>query len=247
MKNEYEITGNEVKLALDYRGLKLYATIDLEDLEKVKSLPNKWCAKLQKETQTFYVYGRCKGLNNNKQIHLHRWIMNPSDDLVVDHIDCNGLNNKRENLRVVEQSVNLINRRKVNSATGFKYIYKHENKYTVNVRRNGKQHYLGRFDTIREAKDELLKHKDKYFIGTEVKSLFDEAEITSLPKENKSIKDFIRNGLTNNLSTKLYHDYIQWCSERNELPMSKVKFNKNVENSGYLKKKRNNGYYFSPA
>lgn len=47
----------------------------------------------------------------NKKEYLHRMIMKPPKGFIVDHIDGNGLNNTRENLRVVSHSENQRNRR----------------------------------------------------------------------------------------------------------------------------------------
>src|SRR3990167_2833786 len=46
-----------------------------------------------------------------RTIYMHRVIMNAPSGLVVDHIDGNGLNNQRSNLRVVTARENLWNRR----------------------------------------------------------------------------------------------------------------------------------------
>lgn len=51
-------------------------------------------------------------IGKGRNLLLHRLLMNPPPDMVVDHIDGNGLNNRRSNLRVVTQSQNLMNRRK---------------------------------------------------------------------------------------------------------------------------------------
>lgn len=41
---------------------------------------------------------------------MHRWILDVTDDkLIVDHIDGNGLNNQKKNLRIVTCSINKKN------------------------------------------------------------------------------------------------------------------------------------------
>ena len=46
---------------------------------------------------------------------MHRLIMQPSPDMVVDHINGDGLDNKRENLRIVTHGQNIRNSSKFRS------------------------------------------------------------------------------------------------------------------------------------
>lgn len=45
-----------------------------------------------------------------KTLYLHRLIMQPSSDMVIDHINGDGLDNRRSNLRIVTKSENAFNR-----------------------------------------------------------------------------------------------------------------------------------------
>lgn len=47
---------------------------------------------------------------NYKIVLLHRFIMNPEKGMVVDYINSNKLDNRRENLRICSNSQNLLNR-----------------------------------------------------------------------------------------------------------------------------------------
>src|ERR1700735_1252584 len=53
-----------------------------------------------------YVDGKSK----YKKIYMHRLIICPEDSIHVDHIDMNGLNNQRKNLRKATVSQNHMNR-----------------------------------------------------------------------------------------------------------------------------------------
>jgi hypothetical protein len=71
-----------------------------------------------------------------------------------DHIDRNGLNNRRGNLRPATKSQNGANSKlKKNNTSGFKgvYWYKAFQKWTGSIMCNGKRHFTGYFSDAREA------------------------------------------------------------------------------------------------
>ncbi|NLH45016.1 MAG: Fis family transcriptional regulator [Acholeplasmataceae bacterium] len=49
---------------------------------------------------------------NGKQIKMHRFLLNPSIGQKVDHVDGNGLNNQRNNIRICNTSQNAMNSKK---------------------------------------------------------------------------------------------------------------------------------------
>lgn len=70
----------------------------------------------------------------------------------VDHINGNGLDNRRENLRVATASQNSLNRGKQsNNKTGFKGVHKGRKGFRAQIKINGKMVRLGDFDTPEEA------------------------------------------------------------------------------------------------
>ena len=115
------------------------ALIDLDDVEKCR--PYKW--HLRK--------GRCHALYaiaslpDNQKIHLHRLIMNYNGRLEIDHINMNGLDNRKENLRIVDRRTNAAN----NRSTGVKQVP--SGRYQASVCRNYKTIYIGTFNTFEEA------------------------------------------------------------------------------------------------
>lgn len=72
----------------------------------------------------------------------------------VDHIDRDGLNNRRDNLRVCTFQENLCNKKIYkNNKSGYKGVSYHVriNKYSAEISHKGKQIWLGYFETPKEA------------------------------------------------------------------------------------------------
>ena len=107
---------------VDMKKIKLYgnknkeALIDDEDFEKINK--HKWYAKKCKNT--YYVTSTshkegCSKIDKDRNINtvMHRLILGliKDDNKYVDHIDGNGLNNQKSNLRVCTNKQNCWNRR----------------------------------------------------------------------------------------------------------------------------------------
>lgn len=71
----------------------------------------------------------------------------------VDHIDGDGLNNRRSNIRLATNSQNSMNKGILsNNQTGYKGVVRRKNgEYTAKITVNGKRTFLGTFDTAIEA------------------------------------------------------------------------------------------------
>lgn len=89
------------------------------------------------------------------QEYLSRWIMNAPINMVVDHINHDTMDNRRENLRIVTPGENSWNRRgsDVDSKTGIRNVYYDpaREKYCVCFRINGRNIHKGGFATLGEA------------------------------------------------------------------------------------------------
>lgn len=72
--------------------------IDKEDFEKVKCC--NW--NFRKDSKTFYVYNSRFGM-------IHRLIMDCPQDMQIDHINGNGLDNRKSNLKIVTSKQNAHN------------------------------------------------------------------------------------------------------------------------------------------
>jgi hypothetical protein len=85
------------------------AIVDDEDYDRVMSL--KWHASEGKPGWNYAVSSCGK--------RMHRFLLNPDSDDVIDHINHDTLDNRRSNLRVVSHSMNCQNRKKCTSASGY--------------------------------------------------------------------------------------------------------------------------------
>jgi hypothetical protein len=129
-----------------------YAIVDDEDFEKV----NKFKWTLQKGRKTDYAARNDMSSGKRKYQYLHRFIMGVSDSgVMVDHINHNGLDNRKENLRICSNGQNQRNKGKAKHSKqpykGVRIRRTLQNKYEARIRDNGVEYYLGRYETAREA------------------------------------------------------------------------------------------------
>lgn len=87
----------------------------------------------------------CNGYAAAQKVYLHRVIMDPEPGMVVDHINRNKLDNRRENLRVVTHQENLQNQRsQVGKTSEYRGVSWIRGAWVAQCRVNGETHYLGR-------------------------------------------------------------------------------------------------------
>lgn len=107
-----------------------------------------WRAKVKPHTQ----YVVCS-LSSTIELRLHRVVMNAKQNQLIDHIDRNGLNNAKDNLRVASFVENSANRSKQSSETSSRYkgVSRQHNKFCAAIRISGRKRHLGMFATEIEA------------------------------------------------------------------------------------------------
>lgn len=121
--------------------------VDDEDFERINLY--KWhtvkCKCTQYAAHSFKQNGK-----PNILIYLHRFIMNMDDtDFHIDHIDHNGLNNQKSNLRICTRIQNNSNRSKQKGTSKYKGVYwdKNINKWRSKISVNKKRIDLGFSDS----------------------------------------------------------------------------------------------------
>ncbi|MBN1788503.1 MAG: HNH endonuclease [Sedimentisphaerales bacterium] len=144
----------------EFRRIKLtkgkYAIVDAGDYAQLNK--TRWYAV--KAGRTFYavrsIY-RAGGNGRKKRttVKMHRQIMGPGGKLVVDHINHNGLDNRRVNLRCVTQKENNQNRREPERSGRSKYRgvqwCGYHKKWRVRICTNSIKIHIGYYDCEKEA------------------------------------------------------------------------------------------------
>lgn len=134
-----------------------FAVVDDDDFEYLSQF--NWDTK--KSRGTFYARRFLSG----KRIMMHNEIMKPTSGMFVDHIDGNGQNNQKSNLRICTFAQNNRNasKRKDNTS-GFKGVSKAKNgKWYAQVRINGKHVLSKLFDSPIDAAHAYDEAAKQYF------------------------------------------------------------------------------------
>jgi len=129
------------------------ALVDDADYERLNQW--KWCAI--KNHNTWYATRYITKLDGkHTSISMHRVILGlkNGDPRQCDHINHNGLDNQRENLRICTHAQNQHNRlSNKNTSSVYKGVSWHKNEgcWLAKIRLNGKLKHLGHFDSEIEA------------------------------------------------------------------------------------------------
>ena len=118
-----------------------FATVDDDTFPILTQF--KWYAAVFKHT----IYARKYNTNKELGSYMHHWILGyPMTGYVTDHIDGDGLNNLRSNLRPITQRQNVTNK-KIKTSSVFPGVGwdKHHSIWSTSIHINGKDIKLGEF------------------------------------------------------------------------------------------------------
>lgn len=160
---------------------KFTVLVDAEDWERVSQHKwhvrrnknqNGWCDQFYVRTMMpmpegkWYTYTSKKGLSYKHQqqrsLHLHRFLMDVPGNMVVDHISGDTMDNRKSNLRICTLVENFRNRkRNKNNTSGYKGVHyakkakdmirEFSNPWIARISLDGKRKFIGSYNTPEEA------------------------------------------------------------------------------------------------
>lgn len=125
-------------------GNNQFALVDFEDYEYLNEL--KW--HICKSGNQLYARSIFYDNKKRKNILMHRLILEPKGKC-IDHINGNGLDNRKCNLRICERHQNALNRKKnINNLSGFKGVswFKSSQKWRAQIQYKKIVYHLGVFE-----------------------------------------------------------------------------------------------------
>ena len=140
--------------------------VDDEDYEYLNQF--RWSAMKSRNGDTWYAKRNIKKGDPKNCFQIHKMLMfDGQNQLRVDHIDGNGLNNQRHNLRLCTVSQNGMNQHKQIGKHTSQYkgvhLFKRINKYQAQISTGGKRYHLGYFiNEIDAAEAYDLKAKELF-------------------------------------------------------------------------------------
>lgn len=141
--------------------------IDAADLELVC----KWSWFAMKKRNVFYACrntyaGGGRAGRRTRRVYMHQQIM-AAEGTIVDHLNGDGLDNRRCNLRFATASQNQRNRAgaDVDSKSGIRGVcwHKQRGKWAASIRVDGKNVSLGLYACPEEAREARARGEEKYW------------------------------------------------------------------------------------
>lgn len=153
----------------------VYAIVDDDDAVRVSRIS--W--KLRRTPHTRYAFTSSKLIGNSQKL-LHRFILGLKPGEICDHVNGNGLDNRRSNLRVVTAAQNaqncFVQRREDGKSSQFKGVTRVSGGWQAQINSGGLIDHLGVFlneeDAARAYDSAALKRFGAFARTNEMMGLF---------------------------------------------------------------------------
>ena len=135
------------------KGRGKFAIVDDEDFDRLNKY--KW----------YFGRGYALRCEKRKPYQKGRGVLNYFGDKVVDHINGDGLDNRKNNLRIVTRQQNRFNSKTpITSASGYKGISwrKNRSSWSIYITVSGKTLYIGSSRNLEDAKNKYNEAAKKY-------------------------------------------------------------------------------------
>ena len=139
--------------------------MDDEDFEYL----NQWTWYVRRDRNRFYATGYSKSSDQKYvRIDMHRAVLRltTGDGIRIDHINGNGLDNRKENLRIASRAENGMNRGKfAKTSSRYKGVrwHKCEAKWNAQIKSKGRYIYLGSYSNEEDAARAYDKAATEHF------------------------------------------------------------------------------------
>ncbi len=175
--------------------------IDAEDFERAGHI--NW----YKDTNGYVCKNKYIGNGKWKGLKLHRMIIEAKDGEIVDHINRNRLDNRKENLRIVSHLENAQNASLAkNNKSGYKGVHFRNGKYSAMIRINGHLKHIGTFETAEEAAKAYNVMAEEHFGEYAALNDVDHAGYI-IPERRKAWSEY--RGVTYHKHKKKWYAFIQ--------------------------------------
>lgn len=162
MKNIYRVEGCMVYI---YTNSGHEFIIDADDLPKVSSVKTTWGTDRNVRNGKLYVRTSYQKNNRIYRLLVHRLILDNHQGMMIDHINGDGLDNRKSNLRISNHHQNGSNRTHLgkNNKSGFRGVHWNEKrrKFMAVAEIKEKKHYIGCFITAEEANEAVQEFRAK--------------------------------------------------------------------------------------
>lgn len=123
------------------------AIVDAEDYDRISQFH--WRAIF---TGVWYAVRNVGAKNNKRRVAMHNEVLNAPPTVLLDHKNHNGLDNRKQNLRIATQSQNRINARvSSNNTSGYKGVVRRPKRWIAQIGFQHKKIPIGSFSTAEDA------------------------------------------------------------------------------------------------